>query len=121
MSKLTPAKLGYFMPAEWERHDAIWLAWPYDKTTFPDRVDKAEETYISIVKSIYQSEKINLLVLNHDVKKKMLILTGLIFMLKIMLMCGLGITALFLSSTGKKRSWQWLSGILMRGAISTRD
>src|SRR3989338_7439068 len=72
MSKLTPAKLGYFMPAEWERHDAIWLAWPYDKTTFPDRVDKAEETYISIVKSIYQSEKINLLVLNHDVKNKII-------------------------------------------------
>ena len=34
---------GYRMPAEWTRHDAIWLAWPYDPLTFPDRVDRVEE------------------------------------------------------------------------------
>ncbi len=70
MSKLTPLKLGYSMPAEWEKHDAIWLAWPYDETTFPDRVDKAEKTYISIIKSIHQSETVNLLVLDQGVKNK---------------------------------------------------
>jgi len=24
-----PAKLGWSMPAEWERHEATWLAWPH--------------------------------------------------------------------------------------------
>ncbi|EKD76487.1 MAG: hypothetical protein ACD_43C00093G0001, partial [uncultured bacterium] len=24
----TPKQLGYHMPAEWEAHAAVWLAWP---------------------------------------------------------------------------------------------
>lgn len=72
MSKPTPAKLGYCMPAEWEKHDAIWLAWPYDETTFPDRVDSAEKTYISIIKAIHRSENVNLLVLDQDVRDKIM-------------------------------------------------
>lgn len=67
---LTPKSLGFRMPAEWERHDAIWLAWPYDEATFPDRVRKVEQTYVSIIKSIHQSEDVNLLVLNQDVKNR---------------------------------------------------
>ena len=30
MDKPTPADLGYFMPAEWQRHSATWLTWPKD-------------------------------------------------------------------------------------------
>jgi agmatine/peptidylarginine deiminase len=41
--------------AEWEKHDAIWLSWPYDKTTFPNRVDKAEATYVQIIKYIHEN------------------------------------------------------------------
>jgi len=26
----TPPDLGYRMPAEWEAHDATWLAWPHN-------------------------------------------------------------------------------------------
>ena len=25
---LTPKQLGYRLPAEWERHAAVWFAWP---------------------------------------------------------------------------------------------
>ena len=30
------------MPAEWEEHSAIWLAWPHDKISFPtlEKVEK---------------------------------------------------------------------------------
>src|SRR3989344_3934880 len=70
MSKPTPLELGYSMPAEWENHDAIWLTWPHDETTFPNRMDEAEKAYISIIKSIHQSENVNLLVLNQVVKNK---------------------------------------------------
>ncbi|MFB3763892.1 MAG: agmatine deiminase family protein [Methanotrichaceae archaeon] len=57
----TPARLGYCMPAEWERHDAIWLSWPYDLDSFPE-VDEVEKAYISIIKAIHESEFVNLLV-----------------------------------------------------------
>jgi agmatine deiminase len=62
----TPASLGFSMPAEWEKHDAIWLSWPYDPVTFPDRVEIVEETYIQIIKAIHKSELVNLFVLNED-------------------------------------------------------
>lgn len=58
----TPKKLGFHMPAEWERHDAIWLSWPHDPVTFPDRVEKVEKTYGEIIKNLQHSEKVNLLV-----------------------------------------------------------
>ncbi|MCW4009574.1 MAG: agmatine deiminase family protein [Candidatus Bathyarchaeota archaeon] len=66
----TPRELGYHMPAEWEKHDAIWLSWPHDPTTFPLRVDKAEETYVQIIKLIHQTEHVNLFVKNPDMEQK---------------------------------------------------
>lgn len=65
----TPAGLGLYMPAEWEKHDAIWLAWPYDPLTFPDRVGKAEEAYIEIISAIHESEIVNLFVLDEDIRE----------------------------------------------------
>jgi agmatine deiminase len=57
----TPHALGYHMPAEWERHEAIWLSWPYDLDSFPDIV-AVEKAYVAIIKAIVQSETVNLLV-----------------------------------------------------------
>jgi agmatine deiminase len=70
----TPRELGYRMPAEWERHEAIWLAWPYDPTTFPDRVEKVEATYVQIVKEIHESETVNLFVKDEAMKQKAILL-----------------------------------------------
>ncbi len=64
----TCRELGYSMPAEWEPHDAIWLAWPYDQTTFPNRVHRVEETYVQIVKEIHESEHVNLFVTSEQVR-----------------------------------------------------
>jgi agmatine deiminase len=58
------------MPAEWEKHDAIWLAWPYDPTTFPDRVERVEAVYVQIVKEIHDEELVNLFVINETTKNK---------------------------------------------------
>ena len=57
----TPLRLGYHMPAEWERHDAIWLSWPYDLDSFPE-IDRVETAYVSLIKAIHNSETVNLLV-----------------------------------------------------------
>ena len=57
----TPRSLGYHMPAEWERHEAIWLAWPYDLDSFPE-IEAVESAYAAMIKAIHKSEIVNLLV-----------------------------------------------------------
>jgi len=57
----TPRSLGYHMPAEWERHEAIWLSWPYDLDSFPE-IEAVESAYVAIIKAIHKSEIVNLLV-----------------------------------------------------------
>jgi agmatine deiminase len=64
----TPKQLGLSMPAEWEIHSAVWLAWPFDQTTFPNRMDRVEKSYCKIFKALEKSERVELLVLNDDTK-----------------------------------------------------
>jgi agmatine deiminase len=66
----TASAQGYRMPAEWQPHDAIWLAWPYDPLTFPNRVERVETTYVQIVKEIHTSEHVNLFVTDEETKQK---------------------------------------------------
>lgn len=66
----TPNELGYSMPAEWEKHDSVWLAWPYDPSTFPDRVEKVEEVYAQIIQAIHRSEDVNLFVKDDGMKAR---------------------------------------------------
>ncbi len=64
----TPKQSGFFMPAEWQKHSAVWLAWPYDETTFPDRIPAAEAVFVQMIKYIHKSETVKLLVLDHNMK-----------------------------------------------------
>lgn len=65
----TPSSSGYRMPAEWEKHEAIWLSWPHDPTDYPNGLDNIHKTYIQIIKAIFNSEKVNLIVKNSSAKK----------------------------------------------------
>jgi len=56
------------MPAEWEPHDAVWLAWPHNDLTFP-HLAAVEETYLKIISSL-QNEPIKLLIPNLAYKEK---------------------------------------------------
>jgi agmatine deiminase len=60
------------MPAEWERHDALWLAWPYDRDTFPGLVPQVEETYLDIIEAIHRGEKVHLLVRDEVMEQRVL-------------------------------------------------
>jgi len=64
-----PKELGYYMPAEWEKHSSVWVAWPYGKKTFPNILKKIEEDFCKIIK-LLESEKIKLLVLNESEKAR---------------------------------------------------
>jgi agmatine deiminase len=62
--------MNYIMPAEWEPHKAIWLAWPHDEISFPGRIPKVEQDVVKIVSAIHQSEQVELLVLDEAMKEK---------------------------------------------------
>jgi agmatine deiminase len=58
----TPAALGFSMPAEWERHEATWLAWPHNPTDWPDKLDTIRWVYGEMVRKISPGETIRMLV-----------------------------------------------------------
>ncbi|HEV7397565.1 MAG TPA: agmatine deiminase family protein [Pyrinomonadaceae bacterium] len=62
MSSPTPAELGYYMPAEWQRHAATWLTWPKDPETWPDRVPQVQQIFIKMMEALTPHEVVNLLV-----------------------------------------------------------
>src|SRR3989338_7293252 len=68
----TPQKLGFRMPAEWEPHSAIWLAWPYDKIDFPSGVEKVGQIYIKVIKDIHSHEDVCLLVIDTEMQNKVI-------------------------------------------------
>ncbi len=58
----TPAALGFSLPAEWERHEATWLAWPHNLTDWPGKLDAVRWVYGEIVRKISPGEIIRILV-----------------------------------------------------------
>ncbi len=69
MEAKTPRELGFHMPAEWERHGAIWLSWPHDEESFP-YLPRAEAAYATFVKEVAESEQVNLQVLDEAAKAR---------------------------------------------------
>src|ERR1039458_4268982 len=61
-SKNTPSAVGFSMPAEWERHEATWLAWPHNPTDWPDKLDTICWVYGEMVRKISPGERIRMLV-----------------------------------------------------------
>ena len=64
-NELTPAELGYRMPAEWEPHAATWLSWPRrEGISFPDSYDRVVPALRAMVGALLESEPVNLNVCN---------------------------------------------------------
>ncbi len=61
---LSPAELGFAMPAEWETHEATWLGWPHNETDWPDKIDTIRWVYGEMVRKISAGEIVRLLVRN---------------------------------------------------------
>jgi agmatine deiminase len=58
----TPLKLGFHMPAEWEPHQATWLAWPHEVTDWPGKFAPIPWVYAEIVRHVAEVERVYLLV-----------------------------------------------------------
>jgi agmatine deiminase len=58
----TPADLGYRMPAEWEPHEATWLAWPHNASDWPSKFEAIPWVYGEMVRNISPGEIVRILV-----------------------------------------------------------
>ena len=58
----TPRELGYRMPAEWEPHEATWLAWPRNRTDWPGKFSTIPWIYAEIVRLLAAREQVDLIV-----------------------------------------------------------
>ncbi len=54
------------MPAEWERHQATWLAWPHETTDWPGKFESIPWVYGEIVRHLSGSERINILIQDRE-------------------------------------------------------
>jgi agmatine deiminase len=50
------------MPAEWERHEATWLAWPHNPEDWPGKFQAIPWIYAEIVRLLSQRELVHILV-----------------------------------------------------------
>ncbi len=57
-----PGTLGYRMPAEWEPHEATWLAWPKDPVTFPKSLNDVRRQFLKIIEILLVGEDVHLAV-----------------------------------------------------------
>lgn len=55
---------GCRMPAEWEPHEATWIAWPHNQDDWPDKFDAIPWVYAEIVRHLHRSETVRVLVNN---------------------------------------------------------
>jgi agmatine deiminase len=58
----TPRQLGYRMPAEWEPHEATWLAWPHNPEDWPGKFAAIPWLYAEIVRLLAARERVHLIV-----------------------------------------------------------
>lgn len=66
----TPAAPGYAMPAEWERHEATWLAWPHHEADWPGKMEAVRWVYGEMVRKIAPEEIVRILV-RHKAEEKL--------------------------------------------------
>src|SRR5215469_3984527 len=57
-----PRAAGYRMPAEWEPHEATWIAWPHNRDDWPGRFAPIPWVYSEIVRKLSRVEVVRILV-----------------------------------------------------------
>ena len=65
----TPRALGFRMPAEWEPHEATWLAWPHNEDDWPGRFAPIPWVYGEIIRKLSSVERVQILVPDEDLRE----------------------------------------------------
>jgi agmatine deiminase len=58
------------LPAEWERHEATWLAWPQERSDWPGKFAPIPWVYTQIVRHLARFEKVRILVADRDAEER---------------------------------------------------
>jgi len=58
------------MPAEWEKQEAVWLAWPHNKEDWPGKFDAIKWVYCEIIKYLTRAVRVRLLVKSESERQK---------------------------------------------------
>ncbi len=56
MNRPTPKELGYYFPAEFEKHEATWLSWPHKEASWPGKIDTIFPAYSKFIKELTKGE-----------------------------------------------------------------
>ncbi|MFN8390541.1 MAG: agmatine deiminase family protein [Bdellovibrionota bacterium] len=49
------------MPAEWEEHEATWIAWPHEPTDWPGKLEPIQWVYAEITRALTLAERVEIL------------------------------------------------------------
>jgi len=66
----TPRALGFRMPAEWEPHEATWIAWPHNRDDWPGRFAPIPWVYGEIVRKVARVERVRILAEDADHERR---------------------------------------------------
>jgi agmatine deiminase len=58
------------MPAEWERHESTWLAWPHFRGDWPGKFEPIPWVYAEIIRHLSRHERVEVIVNNADSEKR---------------------------------------------------
>src|ERR1035438_10453739 len=61
----TPHNRGFRMPAEWEPHEATWMAWPHNREDWAGRFTPIPWVFGEIVRKLANVERVRILVESH--------------------------------------------------------
>ncbi len=84
------------MPAEWETHEATWIAWPHEKTDWPGKFSPIPWIYGEIVRHLSRVEQVHILVENGDARQKIE---------RVLSRCGVCLEAVRFFPVPTDRSW----------------
>src|SRR5260370_27097060 len=58
------------MPAEWEPHEATWIAWPHQRADWPGKFATLTWVYAQIVRHLHEGELVRILVPGEGVERR---------------------------------------------------
>ena len=64
------------MPAEWERHEATWIAWPHHEPDWPGKLAPIAWVYAEIVRALSEFDRVEILCHNEPVAENARLLLG---------------------------------------------
>ena len=53
-----PVSQGYYMPAEWRRHEATWMLWPYRADNWVGNAEPARAEFADVARAVAQFERV---------------------------------------------------------------